>query len=203
MKNTMNNTITGIGDDIIFERFGTLSDNSLWITTSFSMNIGTGEVDTISKAYLKSGRTKSSLGSGTYKECYDLCIAKKLELEPKVYNWKNCFSKKGYCITYESGIIMQTSDNTNDNINVYPTKEDAAAALAHCQLLHIVNKINEDYPKTGEGEEYAIYNYPKETTLKIAFSTANSGTLKLVSEEGAEILIRDNEELLKTYFKIK
>lgn len=195
----VNNTINKINTQEVFKgKEGTLS-----VVTTLKFNILTEEVAVISKAVYFKGEIEE-LGSGTYQECYDICVAKKNELKPKVYNWENCAEGTGYYTNTDSEVWKGTIDSFDpSDKNVYPTKEDAESALAYCQLLHVVNAINEDYPKTGEGEGYTIYNCPEETTLKIAFSTANSGTLKLDSEEGAEILIRDNEELLRTYFKIK
>lgn len=87
-------------------------------------------------------------------EVYHFFTGGHLDFSPKqkVYNWENCFNVEvGYFIDDFSDLYpIKDIKVDRCNRNVYPTKKDAESALAYCQLLHIVNKINEDYPKIGK-----------------------------------------------------
>lgn len=138
---------------------------------------------------------------------YHFFTGEHLDFSPKqkVYNWENCFGGNGYILD-NYGNIKGVSNQSNDghSENVYPTKEDAESALAHCQLLHIVNRINGDYPKDkGLTASTFIYYNTTKGILDSGYNPLHDNTLKLRSKAGAKVLIRDNKELLKTYFKIK
>jgi hypothetical protein len=142
---------------------------------------------------------------------YNFFTGENLDFEPKqkVYDWENCFSGAGYSINgYDEPYHRQFIPALSVNRLTYPTVEDAEAARAHCQLLYIVNKINEDYPQldldTHKDRRYNITTQFDTGAICIGSSFSYGfATLSLSSFIGAEILIRDNEELLKTYFKIK
>lgn len=160
------------------------------------------------------GLSIKSLDNPTRKqvdEVYHFFTGEHLDFSPKqkVYNWENCFDYNGWFI--HSNAVIHKSHSTDTkitNTNTYPTKEDAEAALAYCQLLHIVNKINEDYPNVDvtDNKDRKFYLNINAGSNNINISSLFSyryETLVLYSYEGAKVLIRDNEELLKTYFKIK
>ena len=200
----MAENILGYGRELLFEHVGGKSNHDISISTLFTHCLETSDTFLKAEALYQTPEGTVTLGSGTYKECYDLCVAKKKELESKVYNWRDCTSDDGFYIDVNSNIFRGRIDSYSvDDKNFYPTKEDAEAALAHCQLLHIVNKINEDYPRVCK------YNHQVFVDNELNFDITNIAAdevyegLILNSKEGAEILIRDNEELLKTYLKIK
>lgn len=141
-------------------------------------------------------------------EIYHFFTDKHLDfMSTKVYNWESCFNGHGWYVSEDSTLEETCSnlDIDSDHKCVYPTQEDAASALAHCQLLHIVNKINKDYPRKPEMDyNYFICVRGDKITFDSMYTVYKTfGGLILDTKEGSEILIRDNEDLLKTYFKIK
>tara|TARA_R100000951_G_C2649244_1_gene183790 strand:+ start:1051 stop:1653 length:603 start_codon:yes stop_codon:yes gene_type:complete len=200
MKNNKPRDLVGLGRNLIFS----LKKGELFIYAHFTLNTESKEVKTTFEAIYQDRKCAETrnLGVGTFEECYELCVAEKSKLEAKVYNWENCVDSNGWYIDIHNKIKIGRIEIHDDrDRNYYPTKEDAESALAYCQLLHIVNKINEDYPIDAT-HKYKLYYEDNEFKLSYITGRLNWGGLVL-SEKGAEILIRDNEELLKTYFKIK
>lgn len=162
------------------------------------------------KLFLQHGNiTLKTIDNPTRKqvdEIYHFFTGEHLDfMSTKVYNWENCFSRGGWYICDDNDIISYIGDSKDIEDypkQLYPNQEDAESALAHCQLLHIINKINEDYPIVDDC--YLIY-----ATIKGSIHFTDIDQEELFygllanSKEAAKVLIRDNEQLLKTYFKIK
>lgn len=139
-------------------------------------------------------------------EIYYFFIGEYLDFSLKLpkYDWQSCMGGTGWFINEHSEVevLVAPLKPIKKYKSVYPTKEDAQSALAYCQLLHIVSRINNDYPRKSDMNfNYHVIKRGGDLYYIVRSISEVNGGLTLQSEEGVEILIRDNEQLLKTYLK--
>jgi hypothetical protein len=122
-----------------------------------------------------------------------------LTWDQKKYTWESCFTKTAWFVNSYSNLQeIDTNPKGSDFYkNTVPTKNQAKAILALTQLITIVYTINKDYPISNTGF-YLVYL--NDTKLECMSPSNNKYSPLQLSKEGAEILIRDNKELLLEYF---
>ncbi len=137
-------------------------------------------------------------------------ILEKVEVKKEFkYTWENCFSKDEKGSTYRAlttgGIIRDdyfASFSTNCK-----TKAQAKSLIAFAKLTHIVDKLNKDFPEVNiDSDGDKTHYFPKvhynDKELVVSSTYFTYSPLHVNNEEACDILVRDNEELLKQYFMI-
>lgn len=137
------------------------------------------------------------------------------ELKEFKYTWENCFSKdkEGYTYLAQStGSIIPDTDDAEHSHTSCTSEKEAKSLMAFAKLTHIVKKLNEDFPtKEYYGCDKKIYNLHKHhpyfdhgtNEFKSTHYYTTKTPLFVYEEKACEILIRDNEQLLKDYFMIE
>lgn len=123
----------------------------------------------------------------------------KIVLKEIKYDWKDFGQVKGYYISADCRIEDATiPEETNDsNKNTYPSKEEAEAALAICQLLQWRNKTLGDWKPDFKSHEYYYAIVSHQYEIKIRHTNFIHHILTFETHTQAYEFMKNHKKLLE------
>jgi hypothetical protein len=132
------------------------------------------------------------------------------KITERVRNWNDAAiaTKPKYFVDTDSGICSmgESLDISKSDINLIPSEKHAKSVLAYCQLLTIVEALNEgwkaDWEDSNQQKYSPTYDFYNKNIGRICCFKVKESTICLKSKELCQHLIDNFTPLLKEYFMI-
>ena len=130
----------------------------------------------------------------------------KKELEDFKYTWENCFEVgTGVYAVSDGNVSLEVGNSRDSSHTACVTRKQALSTIAFAKLTFVIDRLNKDFPSSAKDDGCSFFPYWNKCTEYFVTHFQNRSMVSIIgvrTQKACEILIRDNEELLKQYYMI-